>query len=182
MKRLQRIMVVVMLPILLSSCGNSKQRWLDSDTDKADAKKWFLEIADTVEKKDSEALKAMLSEEACAEAIDLDANVSAFINCFQGKLLEYEDKGTGSSESVHYGEIVRYWVSSTFRATTDTGVYWLIFSGNMIDAENPSTIGLHYLQIVSDEVKSMDGFRWPRDKGKGIYVIDAESISVTEEK
>ena len=144
---------VALLITLLTSCGIIVSR-LDTinkidKSDRGNAERILLEILDALEKKDGEALKNMLSEEAIENAEDLDEDIQYVLDFYQGTHTEYTIGGITSGGSYRYGELVEYSIQTRFEVTTDVKSYVIAIGGNIIDEKNPEKAGLNCIQIVS---------------------------------
>ena len=86
MKILSVISSALTLVILLTGCS-SLPIIRDGGNDMKIAEETFNSIINALDNKDSEALKAMFSEKAKEEAIDLDEGIEYIINFYQGKMI-----------------------------------------------------------------------------------------------
>ena len=137
---------------MLTSCGMIVSR-LDTinkidNSDRGNAERILIEILDALEKKDGEALKNMLSEEAIENAEDLDEDIQYVLDFYQGTHTEYKIGGITSGGSVRDGKRVEYSIQTSFEITTDIKSYIIATGGNIIDDRNPEKAGLSCIQIV----------------------------------
>jgi hypothetical protein len=167
--------------LTLTSCGLSsaflsRTELLDKYTQSGDeiAEGILLEILDALERKDGEALKKMLSEEALGKAEDLDEDIQSVLDYYKGTHIEYTTKTPTSGSTYDKGKKTRYEFSSRFEVMTEVGKYYFSVSGRTISDDSPEQLGLKCIQIT----KVSDDFFF----AYGVYVVSEKRQKVETPK
>ena len=177
MKKIKIVLCCVVLCMNLGGCirpmsrGERLTKELGSEHQMAD--QMMEDIATALDNGDADALKALFSEAALEEATDIDRQISALLNFYQGKMQNFE--GTlSSSTDTEYGKDVEKQIIGEYLLTTDKESYRVIYDYTVIDKENSDAVGLSQLEIVPDELYQKDDFDFlcgnEGYEGPGVYM------------
>ena len=132
------------------------------------------DIATALDNGDADALKELFSASALEEATNIDQQISALLQFYQGKMKEFE--GTlSSSTSTEYGEDIEKELTGKYKMITDKATYEIAYQYSVIDKENPDKEGLISFEIVTEAEyrQQVDGngyYKWQYANNPGIYV------------
>ena len=162
------ILMIMLLP--LSGCimgGPMGGRPLYSDDgQKADAR--LEQVIAAMENRDKGALRAMFSEQALSEAVELDERMDYIFDFIQGDILSWKRDAGGASAINHYGHRDKgsiYW----FTVTTDEDEYLFFLMECLENTDHPENVGLYMLQVIKKEDEDT---QFPKDlenRYAGIY-------------
>ena len=166
MKILSVISSALTLVILLTGCS-SLPIIRDGGNDMKIAEETFNSIINALDNKDSEALKAMFSEKAKEEAIDLDEGIEYIINFYQGKMIS-TDGAMNSEENFNSGK-KKLTMRGHYTVKTDIDTY-IIFYVEKRNTADTDEEGLYMLQVIK-ESKEYEQFSGKGDLtyGAGVF-------------
>ena len=144
MKNYKKILIIVLGTCLLLGTG-----CINEDTE---GNKIGDEIIRCLNEDDTEGLKDVF----CAEtqtSTDLDNQIEAGMDFFDGKVDSHFDAGVDGGESVTNGETVeQHYTIDYYELKTDTGkLYEVICEGYFISEENPDKVGVSIINIVDED-------------------------------
>lgn len=131
------------------------------------------DIAAALDAGDADALKSLFSKAALEEATDIDQQISDLLEFYQGKKQSFEGDASSSTHT-KYGEDIEKQLIGQYLLITDKESYRVIYDYNVIDKENPDTVGLSQLEVVPDELYQEDDFDFlcgnEGYEGPGVYM------------
>ena len=158
---------------------NSRTRLLDSITSRDN--KIYQEMLDNVyealDNEDKEGLKKLFAVNAIKENPDLDNQIDAFFQVFEGPVeIEPFNLSAGGSESIQYGK--RQVISTnSYDITIMAGgvryhIYMEIYSPDDFDKDNE---GIHRLEFATEEAYNSEHFvfHYTWNAGPGLYYQDS---------
>jgi len=140
--------------VFLSSCGRAM---LGDDRQKANAR--LEQVIEAIGNRDKNALQAMFSQQALAEAEELDERMDYLFDFIQGEIQSWEEIVAGAtSESISQGHKFKK-SRSWYTVTTDKEEYLFFLLEYPVDTEHPENVGLYMLQVIKaeDEDTQFDG-------------------------
>lgn len=174
MKKIELVLFCIILCINTGGCvrpmsrGERLTKELGSEQQIAD--QMMENIAIALDNGDVDALKNLFSKTALEEATDIDQQIYALLNFYQGKMQSYKGDAS-SSTSTEYGEDTEKQLIGQYLLTTDKESYRIIYDYNVIDKDNPDAEGLSQLEIVTDELYQKDDFEYLCGyEGPGVYM------------
>ena len=174
MKKLEMMLCFVVLCMNLGGCikpmsrGERLTKELGSEQQMAD--RMTEDIATALDDGDAVALRALFSKAALEEAADIDQQISALLNFYQGKKQSFE--GDASSDThTKYGEDIEKELTGYYTLTTDKETYRVCYIYKVIDKEEPDNEGLSKLEIVEQSFYDNEDFHWQFYTSKpGVYM------------
>ena len=133
--------------VFLSSCLGRGTVYSD-DGQKANAR--LEQVIEAIENRDKIDLRAMFSQQALAEAEELDERMDYLFDFIQGDIESWESSAGGVDESNRHGHKVkktRYW----YTVTTEEEEYLFFLLEYPVDTEHPENVGLYMLQVIKAE-------------------------------
>ena len=109
-------------------------------------------ILDCLSEKDSDTLKSLFCDAALNKIDDFDEQLDAFLNSFDGKIIEYSSVNFGDGCSVRDGKYVDYHVNPYVNdVVTDTGkTYYVVYYDKIIDANDLDKEGVWYIVLIDE--------------------------------
>ena len=134
-------------------------------------------ILSLLEKKDSEGLRDLFSEEALENAESIDECISYLLKTFNGDVLSFESAGYYKSDYFADGARERYELfQQRFYVETTEGSWFVYFSRYTLSNNRPDRMGLQKLQVIPrEDEKSL--FRWGDNFGPGIFAPGINDIA-----
>lgn len=127
------------------------------------------EIIKAIEECDKETLKAVFSEQALAEAKDIDNQIESLFELTGGSIESLGDRAGTVNTSVNYG-IRKSDSRYEYKINTMNGEYMIFIYEITEDTECPENVGLYMLQIYLPEDRD-DVFDWGEEKKcAGVYI------------
>lgn len=142
--------------VILSSCLGRGIVYSD-DGQKANAR--LEQVIEAIENRDKNALRAMFSQQALAEAEELDERMDYLFDFIQGDIESWEEIVAGAtSESIRQGNKVKK-SRSWYYVDSDKEKYLFFLLEYPVDTEHPENVGLYMLQVIKaeDEDTQFDG-------------------------
>lgn len=140
--------------ILFSGCISSCQQTEGFFSDVKEANILLDQVVEALKNHDKLALKALFTVEIQEnEQINLDSQLEAALEYFEGEVLSYENIRTvGGENSWRDGKIVYCYVSGAVceNIKTSKNTYMLSFSATLIDEENESNKGIWRIWLGKD--------------------------------
>lgn len=133
--------------VLLSSCLGRGTVYSD-DGQKANAR--LEQVIEAIENRDKIALRAMFSQQALAEAEELDERMDYLFDFIQGDIELREELGGTVYESVRGGRTVKE-SKYLYTVTTDIESYLFFLYEYTVNTEYPENVGLYMLQVIQEE-------------------------------
>lgn len=176
MKRFRKIdisvILVIILCLLLSACESfllERQlfsRFYDTDTNQAEA--MLEDFLTAIASGKADAVKGLFSEHVQATAPNLDDNISALFQFFDGDLISYQRYGPGSSASKD-GRSYQKKIFCSFDVTTSTGEFRIAFLFYTVNNDEPDHVGLASVYIIRAEDSDLDRAYWGIDNENDIW-------------
>ncbi|MDQ7096304.1 DUF5104 domain-containing protein [Desulfosporosinus sp. PR] len=165
------IFLVLLLNIfLLTSCspGGSRTGMLNKESDdkKADAR--LEQVIVAIQNQDKNALTAMFSKQALAEAKDFDGSMNYLFELFQGKVQSKKNDGLIVDESDNYGHSKKE-VKSFYIVETDKQKYLFFLLEYTTNTDQSDNVGLYSLRVIKAEDENTQYSSWQKMKIAGIY-------------
>lgn len=166
------VILVIILCLLLSACESfllERQlfsRFYDTDTSQAEA--MLEDFLTAIASEKADAVKGLFSEHVQATAPNLDDNISALFQFFDGDLISYQRYGPGSSASKD-GRSYQKKIFCSFDVTTTTGEYRIAFLFYTVNNDEPDHVGLASVYIIRAENSDLDRAYWGIDNENDIW-------------
>ena len=143
MKKILAIIMVLNI-VLFKGCGkidNDKPEMVYSSTA---PQIMFDKIIPALDDKDSEQLKNLFSQNVIAKTPEIDAQLTALMDLYQGKFVSNSSFGTGTMTGhSEWGLWVYLFINPTIRElVTDKAVYTLRFYAVSANDDDPNDVGL----------------------------------------
>ncbi len=177
MRKIKIVLCCVILCMNLGGCikpmnrGERLTKELGSEQQISD--RMMEDIAAALDAGDADALKSLFSKAALEEATDIDQQISDLLEFYQGKKQSFEGDASSSTHT-KYGEDIEKQLIGQYLLITDKESYRVIYDYNVIDKENPDTVGLSQLEVVPDELYQEDDFDFlcgnEGYEGPGVYM------------
>lgn len=177
LKKIKVVLCCVVLCMNLGGCvkpmneGDRQTKKLGSEQQIAD--QMMEDIATALDAGDADGLKSLFSKTALEEATDIDQQISALLNFYQGKKQSFEGDASSSTHT-KYGEDIEKQFIGQYLLITDNESYRVIYDYKVIDKDNPDAEGLSQLEIVPDELYQKDDFDFLLGnegyEGPGVYM------------
>ncbi len=128
---------------------NGRTQLLDVDNDQQQAQKTLKRVLDAIEKRDKIALKSVFSKKALNESIDIDKEIEALFNFYEGNLISWqENELPQTSDHIQYGSLAQRRLVFCPRVITDKKKYFFGLLDFPVDKENPDNQGLYALLVI----------------------------------
>ena len=139
-------------------------------SDEAQAEATRQSIIDALEAKDAEGLKALFSKYAIDNAVNLDDKIEELIAFYPGCNGGF--KGTyNTHEGSDYGVQTKV-LNGTYTVINDDKKYRLHFTIQLRNDKEPDKVGLHLVEVMTDEAKP-EGFKWKDEEdAPGVYILE----------
>ena len=112
----------------------------------------------------------MFSQYALENAEDLDGKIEELMDFYPGCNGGF-DGMYHTHESTDYGVQTKV-LNATYTVTNDNQEYYLIFTVQLRNDEEPDKVGLHLIEVITEEVMP-EGFKFKNHKSApGIYVLE----------
>lgn len=168
MNRKIAIVFLLVFTMILSSCSLGGGRMFFDNDDKI-ANKRLEQVIEAIKNQDRDALKAMFSKNALAEADDFDEHIDYLFEFFQGEVESCDDGGGPIvDEDTEYGKKTKE-VKSFFDVITDKQKYVFFLLDYPVDTINPDNVGLYTLRVIKAEDEKAQLTYWQDMKIPGIY-------------
>lgn len=149
-------------------------RFFKSDREVANER--FEQILDTISNQDEKALKKLFSQKAITDTDVFDKSVIKLFDFFQGKVVEYDDRGAlGVDGGKNDDGTGRNWKSmqSTYDVETSEGEYRFAIKEYTMDTADRDNIGIYSLYIIKAEDSDLEFAYW--GGGKWVPGINIET-------
>lgn len=152
--------------------SNSRADYLakSNRSDEAQAEATKQAIIDALEAKDAKGLKILFSKYAVENTVNLDEKIEELIAFYPGCNSGF--KGMyNTHEASDYGVQTKV-LNGTYEVTNDNQVYYLNFTIQCRNDEEPDKVGLHLIEVMTDEAMP-EGFKWKDEEdAPGVYVLE----------
>ncbi|WP_308897942.1 DUF5104 domain-containing protein [Candidatus Desulfosporosinus nitrosoreducens] len=138
----------------------------ESDDKKADAR--LEQVIVAIQNQDKNALTAMFSKQALAEAKDFDGSMNYLFELFQGKVQSKKNDGLIVDESDNYGHSKKE-VKSFYIVETDKQKYLFFLLEYTTNTDQSDNVGLYSLRVIKAEDENTQYSSWQKMKIAGIY-------------
>ena len=146
-KRIVLMMTVMMVcMLLLGSCFFGGRGMIFDDTG-AKADRRMEQIMEAIKNKDKEALKALFSDKALAEAEDFDNRVDYLLDFLEGDIDSYERDGLSADGSIRQGKESQM-IRSGYRVVTEEEEYFFYVVDYDPDTIDPDNAGVYMIQVT----------------------------------
>lgn len=147
MKKIMQLCCLIFSIFLFSSCSflghSSRLKMLigeeQMERDRA------AQIVSAIQENDPTALHALFSAQALSDATDLDKEINALFDFFQGDIVSWEHEGGTSRQSIQYGKRTLL-LHFTIRVHTDQDDYCLGVFDYSIDTIHPENEGIYQIE------------------------------------
>ncbi|KLU64305.1 hypothetical protein DEAC_c37350 [Desulfosporosinus acididurans] len=169
MRKITYAILLIIIACLLSSCslGGSRAGILNKESDDKKADAQLEQVIVAIQNQDKNALRAMFSKQALAEAKDFDGSMNYLFKLFQGKVQSKKNDGLIVDESDNYGHSTNE-VKSFYIVETDKQKY-LFFLLEYTTNTDQSNVGLYSLRVIKAEDENTQFSSWQKMKIAGIY-------------
>ena len=153
----KRIILGILLVFSVGACACSKrqkEKAFYTGGSEKHANVTLEAIIAAAESNNKTALKDLFSETALEQADDIDMELAAFIEFYQGKMKSYKKQALQSNQSSGYGEGEKdylFQVAALYKVETDQNIYHIRFSEN-VESKNDKDAGVYRIGIITDEV------------------------------
>ena len=162
------ILIGSMAGCQFSSRADYLARTSRSDDEQSEATK--QSIINALETRDTQGLKAMFSQYALENAEDLDEKIQELIDFYPGCNGGFNG-GCSTLEGTDYGVRTKV-LNGTYTVTNDNEEYYLIFTIQLRNDEEPDKVGLHLIEVMTEEAMP-EGFKCKdEDDAPGVYVLE----------
>jgi hypothetical protein len=139
------------------------------DNSREAAEAHIKKVADALQNHDKDALKAMFSKKALAEAKDIDGKMDYLFNFFEGKVLSLEFDGCLGSGKNDYGHKIKDMKAGEY-VYTDKQKYMIFIWEYVLDTDHPDNVGIYMLQVIKAEDEDKESARINNTFYAGIYM------------
>lgn len=136
------------------------------DSQKADAR--LEQVIEVIKNQDNEALKAMFSEQALDEAVDIDGRIVYLLDFIQGNIESWKRDTWSADKSIHDGKTTNM-ITSWYKVSTDKEDYLFFLLEYSEDTDNPDNVGLYTLRVIKAEDEETQFSSWQKMQIAGIY-------------
>ena len=163
MRKIWGLLSLTTLILLLTSCsiGDSNMRKMFfARNDKQIANERFETLIDAIQTHNSEAVKAVFSNNALREVENIDSSIQELFGYFQGNLLSYKAwAGPSVHATKNHGE---YWKSydCTYDFETTQDKYRLAMEIITVDTADTDNVGIQSLYIIRFEDDTRPNFAY----------------------
>jgi hypothetical protein len=168
------LIAFLLIPILLfNSCSFLEPT---GDNSRVAAEAHIKQVAEYIQSHDKDALKAMFSKKALAEADDIGGRMDYLFDFFQGKVLSLEFDGCLGSGKNDYGHQIKYMKAGEY-VNTDKQKYMIFIWEYVLDTDHPDNVGIYMLQVIKAEDEDKESARINNKFYAGIYMPPAPGAS-----
>lgn len=130
----------------------------------------LTQLMAAINEENTEMVKAVFCQTVRDTTLDLDTQIDAMFEFLEGDITGYEHQAMHSNESreqdTHTQEI--YWA---YNLTTTKNEYCFSFKYCTDDTENPSNVGMHFINLIQAENVNSYGVYWgDQDEHYGILI------------
>lgn len=175
-KRLRKVVLIISYCILIGSMTgchfSSREDYLarSNRSDNEQAEETRQSIIDVLEAQDAEGLKALFSKYALENVEDLDEKIEELIAFYPGCNGGF-DGMYDTHESTNYGVQTKV-LNGTYTVINNDQKYSLNFTIQLRNDEEPEKIGLHLIEVMTEEAMP-EGFKCKDEEdAPGIYVLE----------
>lgn len=158
--------LLLMISVLCLSVWGCKSRLYDTSSMEAEAMLETLLAA--IESGQAQAVKELFSKQAQQTAPDLNHNLSALFEFYDGEMTSYQRYGPGTSAS-REGSAYQEEIFCSFDVTTTTGDFRIALLFVTADSESPDRVGLRSVYIIRAEDSDPDRAYWGIDNENDIW-------------
>lgn len=163
MKKIRRLLPLITLMLLLTSCsmGDSNMRkMLFARNDKQIANEQLEALLEAIQSKNAQAVKELFSDNAWAGSGNTEKSILVLFDYFQGELVSYKSwAGPSVHATKNHGE---YWKSydCTYDFETTQDKYRLAMEIITVDTADADNIGIRSLYIIRFEDDTRPNFAY----------------------
>ena len=150
------IFVSFIVILFLNSCSLRGARMIprsfDNDQNIANAR--MDKVLEAIQNKDKDALKALFSPKAIAEAEEFDQSIIDLFDYFQGDFISYNDQSAiNVEEGLNDDGTGRRWKAlySTYDLETSNQEYRIAIKDFTVDTANSNNVGIYSFYIIKLE-------------------------------
>ena len=163
MKKIRRLLPLITLMLLLTSCsmGDSNMRKMFfARNDKQIANEQLEALLEAIQSKNAQAVKELFSDNAWAESENMEKSILVLFDYFQGELVSYKSwAGPSVHATKNHGE---YWKSydCTYDFETTQDKYRLAMEIITVDTADTDNVGIQSLYIIRFEDDTRPNFAY----------------------
>ena len=132
-------------------------RFYDTNSEQAD--EVFQTIISAIESQDTDTMKALFSDYALGAADDLDGQITALLEFYEGEMTAFERFGPGTRTSKNDGEYYKV-IRASYDVTTTAGYYRMAIKFCTVDTANPENVGLCSVYFIKAEDSDLNFAYW----------------------
>jgi hypothetical protein len=148
------ILATIILSFSLFSCRSFQYAMINEEEV---AETHFQKIIDALESKDKEGLKKVFAPNALKEAKDIDSNIDAVMELYQGRMKSKSD--AASTEDIKNDGVRTKQMKCSYMVETDSGYYSIYFIDHLIDSKDAGNVGVYIIKVIQEE-KEPEYFYW----------------------
>ena len=141
------------------------KRYKGADDERSDA--MFEDILEAIKDRDADIIKGLFSEQALAEAEDIDSAIEYLFNLFDGDIISWERGGMISGGSTTIGKS-SYRISVWYTVCTEKGKYEFLLINYKKNADLDME-GLYTLHAIDDADENALRGTWQALEAPGVY-------------
>jgi len=168
MRRALSIIATIAATIVLASCSflpSGPAGVHDDFIQRCDAR--MEQIVEALNNRDTDALKAMFSQQALDQATDIDRGLEYLVSFFPDGIESWKQSGCASEERVSSGKKTEL-LNPCYIVSADGSDYYLCFADFTVnDVINPNNVGIYLLGVAPWTEDPLEGatepfIRWAR--------------------
>lgn len=171
--KVKRYFVSILLITVLNicACGRMGTMSFMNGGGQKIADETFKALIEAVEAEDSETIKGMFAEDALSQIDDIDSEINAFIDFYQGNMESWDDWG-GASLMTSSGGGKGYYqqIEGYYKITTSEEKYRMIFLLNQ-SAPEKSHEGIYEIGIIKEDIYDEKRQEFGSDV-PGLYIVE----------
>ena len=177
MKKMLLILTSLLFSVVTIGCipiPNIRENMLNASNEEKIADERMKEIITALENKDRKALKAMFSEKAKEDAVDLDEGIEHIINFYQGKMISFD--GTVDVEEKWINGKKKTIINPQYTIKTDMNVYEVYFE-EIQSTTSSDENGVYRIYILEKERGRYKHFTKSTIlESAGVFIYDKDKL------
>jgi hypothetical protein len=147
MKKYYTLLIFFVSICILCSCVEGRMAVFKDNNKIADS--LIVQLIESINKSDKDALRGMFSIQASYEADDFDENIDALLQYIQGSVESWERPISSSGPYSQRAGEVKQELSARYLFTTSVQEYNVAIYATIIDTANPNNVGVYSFCIVN---------------------------------
>lgn len=176
------LLIVFATILLLVSCsqGGARIDMLNKDKDKEKTDARLEQIIEAMNNRDREALRAVFSKQALADAENLDDNMDYLFDFLSDEINSWEmAAGPAVTETIDHGHNKKV-SQAVYYINTEKQEYQLYFLEYTVDTDHPENVGMFMLEVFKAGDRSGPVDWGSGTRSAGIYRPDEHDLPSSE--